>query len=194
MSQSPLAPELHQLRVELANLSARVLALEEAALRSRATESPLQGSPLTVNYLGAGILPEVPQFLELRQPVSVTSSFESQQSVLGPAAIAAAPTLTEAERRRIAEEAGAFIRRSLEGNHRGSSGRSRLPPPSTVYILARDYAGVTYNPVRVFRDFGAIRPLVKRQGSCGNSVFIGFPTIWEARACVEAAQLSWPDG
>lgn len=191
MSQSPLASELHQLRVELAHLSSRVLALEEAALRERTGPTPY-GSPVTVNYLGSGQLADLPPFpspVAASLPASRTSS---QRFAESPGA-SSAPTITEAERRQIASEAGAFIRRSLDGDHRGGSGRSRVPLPSTVYILARDIHGVRYNPVKIYYNFSALRPLVKQHGSCQDSVFIGFPTVWEAKVCVAAAQLSWPD-
>ena len=192
MSNSPLASELHQLRLDLAHLSARVLALEEAALHSRVSGPALQGSPVTVNYLGTHQLPEVPPFPDRLQQSPVVRSEVASSATGSPGAVGT-PVLTEAERRRIAEEAGAFLRRSLDGDHRGGSGRSRVQLPSTVYILARDISGVRYNPVRVFRDFSVLRPFVKRQGSCQDSVFIGFPTVWEAKVCVAAAQLSWPD-
>ena len=192
MSNSPIASELHQLRLELAHLGSRVLALEEAALRSQTAGSSWQGSPVTVNYLGSNQLPELPSFPDRLQQSPVVRGGVAPSAYSSPGA-SGTPVLSEAERRRIAEEAGAFLRRSLDGDHRGGSGRSRVPLPSTVYILARDISGVCYNPVRVFRDFSAVRPLVKRQGACHDSVFIGFPTVWEAKVCVAAAQLSWPD-
>ena len=43
MSNSPLASELHQLRLELAQLAARVLALEEAAFNNLASGATVQG-------------------------------------------------------------------------------------------------------------------------------------------------------
>ena len=192
MSNSPLASELHQLRLEFAQLAARVLALEEAAFNNRASGATVQGSPVTVNYLGTGQYPEVPPFPDRLQQSPVWRSEVTSSAGGSPGAVGS-PGLTEAERRRIAEEAGAFLRRSLDGDHRGGSGRSRLPLPSSVYILARDISGVLYNPVKVFRDFSVLRPFVKRQGACHDSVFIGFPTVWEAKVCARAAQLSWPD-
>ena len=35
---------------------------------------------------------------------------------------------------------------------------------------------------------------MKAGTSAGDSVFIGFPSEWEARAAVAAAELRWPDG
>eukprot|EP00434_Breviolum_minutum_P008447 symbB.v1.2.007452.t1/scaffold445.1/size204899/15 len=141
MSQSPLAAELHQLRVELAHLSSRVLALEEAALRERVGPTPY-GSPVTVNYLGTNQLPEIPPF-PLASPSTLPPSRTSSQQLADSPGASSAPVVTEADRRRIAEEAGAFLRRSLDGDHRGGSGRSRVPLPSTVYILARDINGMS---------------------------------------------------
>ena len=191
MSQSPLAAELHQLRVELAHLSSRVLALEEAALRERVGPTPY-GSPLTVNYLGTNQLPEIPPF-PLASPSTLPTSRTSSQRLADSPGASSAPLVTEADRRRIAEEAGAFLRRSLDGDHRGGSGRSRVPLPSTVYILARDINGVCYDPVKIFYNWSSLRHLVKNQSSCQDSVFIGLPTIWEAKICVASARLSWPD-
>ena len=46
--------------------------------------------------------------------------------------------------------------------------------------------------MQIYRSFGSIKPLVKDGGACGNSIFVGLPTLWECRACVRAAGLQWP--
>lgn len=56
----------------------------------------------------------------------------------------AAANFTDAERRAVAVEVGHFLSRALAGEHRGSSGRSKLPLASRIYVLARDINLVTY--------------------------------------------------
>ncbi len=102
---------------------------------------------------------------------------------------------TEAERIKVAEELGAFLRRSLDGVHRGASGRHKIKLRNRIYILCRDLAGRTYNPPRLFQfqSFTAPRPLIKdSSGNCRDSVFLGVPSQWEAKIVIRAAGLEWP--
>ena len=81
-----------------------------------------------------------------------------------PAACAATEAAEEAEggvwsrvdRLRLAERIGGFIRRSLQGRHRGT-GRDRFPLRSRIYVVARDIKGRTYDPVVVDSRFSAMR-------------------------------------
>jgi len=195
MSEGALLRELEELRAEVRTLVFRVTALEAQLLVRNTTT----GSPVTVNYsVAAGNLPEVP-------PLPGTTSFTSPPRVSpqsAPPTVSAsssgAPTgrragdYTEEERTAIAQEVGLFLQRSLAGDHRGESGRSRLQLSSRFYILCRDIRGRVYNPVQIHRSFGSIKPLVKDGGACGNSIFVGFPTLWEAKVCVRTAGLQWP--
>ena len=99
---------------------------------------------------------------------------------------------TEAERRTAAIEVGRFLRHALEEEHQGASSRDRIKLQSRVYILCKNISGRLYNPVKIFHSFAAIKPLVKVDGECGNSVFVGLPTVWEAKVAVRAAGLNWP--
>lgn len=185
MSTSPRTAEIVALRREVAALTARVLVLEER-LDQRPAVS-LTSSPVTVNYVGASGssgIPEVPPLPEFSTPERATG-----QSVIQPVGVP-----TEAERRAIAEEAGRFLRRALQGDYRGGSGRDRLRIQSRVYILVRDIQGAVYNPVEIYRNFSSLKPKVKTGDSAGDSIFLGLPTLWEARVAVHAAQLQWPDG
>ena len=96
----------------------------------------------------------------------------------------------------MADEIGAYIRRCLSGNNRGSSGREKVNLANRIYVVARDSHDKVYDPVRVFNSWRDTQPLVTvgpgpgRQ--FGDSVFVGFPSQWEAKRAVAAAGLSWP--
>lgn len=166
----PALAELQSLRQDLAALSVRVLALEERLVDRSATPGPFS-SPVTVNYVSTGGSPavEIPPFPDLGQgvlsPLVEPASTSSRRSSPG-----AAPT--EAERRSAAIAIGQFLRRSLAGDHRGESGRSRISLPSTIYILVRDIRGRQYNPVRIYYSFSAIRPFVKLKAHRAGTRFL----------------------
>ena len=201
MNSAALLSEVQQLRRDLAALSARVLALENQGEQASSV-GPVFGSPVTVNYsypVGSGSI-DIPPF-----PLTGAGSSEELPTATSvPETVAGAPPqslpvtpalpafIPEADRRAVAVEIGLFLRRSLDGVHRGTSGRSRLGLPSRCYILVRDLSGNLYNPVRIFNSFGAIKSLVKDQGDCKNSIFVGLPTKWEAKLAVETAGLQWP--
>ena len=185
MSLDSVLQELQHLRRDLAVLGNRVSALEQ-----RSAASGL-GSPVTVNYTIPGAqFGEVPPFPSFSPPGGSSHDRGTPQSVNRPSGRAS--EYTEEERKQIALDAGAFLRRSLDGDCRGESGRDRLRLPSAVYILCRDYDGNLYDPVQIHRKFSTLRPLVKRGSDCGDSIFIGFPTLWEAGLCVRQAGLTWP--
>ena len=187
MSNQALLSEIQLLRRDLADLSVRVLALEEQ-VASRAADRTAPSSPLVVNYTGGlGASSPVPYL-----PEGASSAAETQLSQSVVSTSEQPIPVTEADRLQLAREAGAFLRRCLEGDHRGTSGRSRLRLSSRVYILCRDYNGTCYNPVQIHHSFGSLRSLVKVGSSCGSSIFIGWPSQWEAYACTIAAGLEWP--
>lgn len=109
-----------------------------------------------------------------------------------PSGRVSAGQYTEDFRREVASGIGDFIRRNLDGTNRGPSGRQQISLPSKVYILARDISGQDYNPVQVFHSFAAIRPHVRDGDFLGDSIFVGFPTLWEAQVAVRQAGLQWP--
>ena len=179
---SALEAEVQLLRLELAALTARVLRLEaekEADQGSQNIHSPR----ITVSYhspcVGSPIA-ELPPF--------PGSSGQQLSSAAAAAAVApvdlAGDSIVESvgqERLTIAREAGQFLRRCLDGVIRGTSGQDRIQAPSRCYILAKDISGKTYNSVKVFSNFSKLRGLVKSGSSCGDSVFIGWPTEEEGR-------------
>ena len=188
MSSNPLVAELQALRQELASLSSRVLQLEEqvGTQRSGIGSAFTSPTPVTVNYVGSP-LAELPPF----------PTFESgSQSLPSPSVQSPATSViahpTEEDRTRVAIEIGEFLARCLSGANRGSSGRSKIPLASRVYILVRDIEGRVFDPVQIHRSFASVRPLVKRGDSAGDAIFVGLPSIWEARLAVQAARLNWP--
>ena len=193
MSSQHLLNEIQQLRQDLAALSARVLVLEDRV--ERGAPSSAAASPLTVNYCGgsglggSGSFQDLPPLPEFSSPGSAITSQEVQTPV-APGAV----VLSEAARLAIAEGAGRFLRRALAGDFRGGSGRDRVRLSSRIYVLVRDLSGRVYDPVEVYQNFSSLKPKVKSGDSAGNSIFIGFPTQWEAKAAVAAANLRWPDG
>ena len=183
-----LVRELQLLREEVAGLASRVGALENRP-ESRSLAS---GSPVTLNYTFAGAsttpYPEAPAF-------PTFSPAQERQIVQSPGSSARSGAVehTEAERRAVATSIGLFFARCLAGQPRGSSSRDKIQLPSKVYVLCKDHSGRTYSPVVLFDQFSKIKPLVKPRGDCGDSVFAGFPTHWEARIAVASAGLIWPE-
>lgn len=173
MSLEVVLTELRLLRRDLAELGARVTALEV----DRAGTSSGAGS-ITVSYLGAPAASE-------EEPVVA-----AEASV--PAPKAGARQYSEQERIEAAEKAGQFLKRALSGGLLGTSSRDQLNIQSRVYVLCRDIHGKCYNPPQVHRAFSTLKPLVKNsEGLLGDSVFIGLPTLWEAKIAVRAAGLEW---
>lgn len=91
----------------------------------------------------------------------------------------------------LAKQIGQFIRRAWEGDRRGSSGRDRLRLSSRVYVVLIDYSGNRFDP-KVFHSFAPVKQLCKRGQDCGDSLFVGFPSAWEAKAAVREAGFDWP--
>ena len=182
-STAALLAEIQSLRQDLAALSSRVLALETRRSEPAASTPVSLSSPITVNY-GGGPLPEVPPL-----PAVGPSAEAATQRPVSPSSAA---DYTQEERAEIAREIGQFFRRALRGEHRGESGRQRLKLSSRIFVLVRDIRGNTYNPVRIFDNFSAINPFVKENGLCGDSIFVGLPSQWEARVAVAEAGLEWP--
>ncbi|CAE6965550.1 Cdk10 [Symbiodinium sp. CCMP2592] len=112
------------------------------------------------------------------------TSAESQQSALSHAA-----------REDIAKEVGRFLRRALNREFLGTSGRDKNPLRNRVYIICRDYTGIDISPPLVVERFSEVSSRCKRGSDCGSSVFVGLPTRWEARAAlVEAGLPTTNDG
>ena len=95
-------------------------------------------------------------------------------------------------RAQLAKELGQFLKAGLENRIAGPSGRDRLRLPSRYYIVVKDYGGRRLEEVICASAFGEIRDLVKREGHLGRSLFLGFPTLWEARTALREAGIPLP--
>ena len=94
----------------------------------------------------------------------------------------------------LARECGGFLRRAYEGRARGPSGRDRLSLASRIYVVLGDHSGRRFPQPKVFKAFGPVKEICKVGPSAGDSVFLGFPTIWEAKIAVQEAGFDWPEG
>lgn len=173
-----MSDELGSLRHQVAVLSDRLLALTERVAFLEENTPVTVHSPVTFNYSVASDLP----------PTNSAPAASTQ----APVAPTLAPAGADPERLAVAREVGSFLKRALAGLHRGTSGRDRIKLASRVYVLVRDIHGEVYNPPRLYRTFAHLKPLVKEgNNTIGDSIFIGLPSIWEARIAVEEAGLSW---
>lgn len=84
------------------------------------------------------------------------------------------------------------MRRALDGDFRGSSGRDKLRLASRIYVVLADFEGRSFNPPKVLKSFAEAKALCKRGSALGNSVFVGFAAQWEAKIAVKEAGLRWP--
>ena len=144
--------------------------------------------------------------LESRQALGSEAEFElvdSRSLVSQPAAVAksgaypgaqarAVPDSLPLERIAAAQDIGKFLRRCLSGQPRGSSGRSRIAAPSAVYIVCQSFDSEVFDPPRVFFNWGEAKPWVIRNGTPGQSIFVGVPTPNEAKIAIEAAGCDVP--
>ena len=96
------------------------------------------------------------------------------------------------ERLQVAREIGGFFKRALAGDHRRSSGRDKVPLPSVIYVVLRNFEGQAFTTPQIFTEFRAVSRLCKRGSGCGESVFAGFPSKWEAEAAILAAGFPSP--
>ena len=90
-------------------------------------------------------------------------------------------------RRQLAAEIGQFLRRALNGEHRGSSGRDRLKLANRCYLILADFRGRRLPKPICSDSFQDVRNLCKIGADVGDSIFCGFATKWDAKvACLEA--------
>ena len=101
------------------------------------------------------------------------------------------PTISWEERLEIAAEVGRFLSRAAGGDHRGSSGRERIPFASRLWVVVRSISGVTFDPVRVFGKWSLAKNLVKIGSEVGDSVFVGLPSQREVERALSAGGFRW---
>ena len=128
----------------------------------------------------------------IRPTTSLSSSSTPQPAAVVTGACHNKPVLSWEERFAIVDQISGWIERTLGGDHRGTSGREKIPLQSRYWVVIRDYAGQIYTPVKVFTQWGSAKGLVKRGHDCGDSIFIGFPSEQEGKRAVEGAGLRWP--
>ena len=118
---------------------------------------------------------------------------EASQTSAASAATPETGALSWTQREEICDEIGKFLARSISGQYRGTSGRSKIPLPSRLWIIVRDFWGQICSPVKVVRSWTSCKLLCKPDNhECGDSVFVGVPSEREARRVVLAAQLRFP--
>ena len=132
-------------------------------------------------------------------PTSTSSPLPAASVARGstsPPSSSSSVPLSDAFRQQVADEIGAYLQRCLAGNNRGSSGREKVNLANRIYVIARDATGKLYDPVCVLNAWRDTQPLVTLGPGpgkqFGDSVFVGFPSKWEAKRAVAAAGLSWP--
>ena len=157
-----LRTEIALLRAEVSGLQARVAELE----RGRGSSSP--------NSFQVVAEAETPQEAE-----TPTGAFE----------ISAGDT--EA-RLALAKEIGKFLRRAIAGQPRGSSGRDRLKLQNRCYLVVADFEGKALPAPKFLTSFQEVKAICKRGSEAGDSVFVGLPSKWEARAALIAGGFPLP--
>ena len=95
-------------------------------------------------------------------------------------------------RRELAAEIGRFLGRAAQGDYRGSSGRDRLRLANRCYIVVKTFEGSTLPTPLFTQQFSEVRRLCKRGNDCGAAVFVGLPTIWEAKVVIQHSGLPTP--
>eukprot|EP00435_Cladocopium_sp_Y103_P076128 s59_g78.t1 len=112
----------------------------------------------------------------------------------GSGASTSTPSISWREREEICDQIGLWVRRCIEGDHRESSGRDRIPLGSKLWLVFRDIQGIIYDPPLCFRTFAGAKALCKRGADAGDSVFVGLPSEREAVRVVREIQADYPLG
>lgn len=201
-----MSGEVAALRDEVAALNEEVASLREELIRVRRNFSRLQrlvesrvplverelDSVSEASYSVVSEAAEEPRPRSLRSyPTTSPSPQRSEASQGSESGLTAG--ITWKQREEVADEVGLFLARAISGVHRGTSGRSKVPIASSLWIIVRDFQGQIYDPVKVVRSWTSCRILCKPDNrSCGDSVFVGLPTEQECRRAVAIAGLSWP--
>ena len=128
------------------------------------------------------------------QAASAASASEAGHSQTPDSLPSGGALLTPAIRTGICKDIGGFIRRALSGGHRGSSGRDRLNLSSRIWLVFRNYRGQVFTqPCKLFHRFSeAKKECSGPGGDLGDSVFIGLPSLNDARIVVAEAGATLP--
>ena len=180
-----LRTEVAELREELAKVRLEVVSLKRGLLEKGSGESDSSFS----------VISDLP-FAGLRAPSSAAaaevakSSWCERSSASDPCESSSQPISWE-KRLEICKEIGKFLARAVRTEHRGASGRDKIPLASRFWLVARDFQGQQFSPVRVFSRWGAAKDLVKKGSDGGDSVFVGLPSQREIEAVITASGLRW---
>ena len=172
--------ELRILRAELAALTIRVEELSTQVIALE-TEVAIDRSFELVGQESAGSA----------AAASERTGYSSQTPSRAPVA-GHSGSLTLADREKICVKIGEHIARSLAGTHRGESGRKELKLASRLYLIFKNIEGVVYNPCRILHKWSEVKVECERSGSFGDSVFIGLPSLFDARIVCRAAGVALP--
>ena len=176
MSHSPLS--LSALKAQLRALSLRVLSLEERAAQAEGRLASVEESVREDSNGGFDLIAEASS--------SERASPAVRSQTQGSAADSEISSSDTQGRRLLAEEIGRFLRRAVNGEHKGTSGRDRLKLQNRLYIVPSDFEGNRLSEPRVETSFTIVKGICKRGADCGSSIFVGFATrtiIWMATRC-----------
>lgn len=95
-------------------------------------------------------------------------------------------------REAAARDIGKWIRRCLNGQPRGLSGRERVAERSRLYLVVRNFHHQVFDPPQVFDTWSRAAEEVTQRGQPGDSIFVGLPSKEECRIVVEEAGLQLP--
>lgn len=124
--------------------------------------------------------------------VSNLSTSKSCASVPAKLPLSLGSDRLEPERIECAREIGAWLKRCLAGQYRGSSGRDRVKLQNKVYLVVRDKDHKIYSPPLILHSWVETKNLVWVGRSPGDSIFVGLPSLEEARIAISAANLELP--
>ncbi len=169
----------------------RALALRVDRLTDRLAELELRLNHQSSAGSYEFVNPSAPSAAGYQTP---TRDFSRASSVLGetPPFTPSAVNQTWEEREELARGVGRFLRRSLEGDCRGGSGRDRIRSSSRLYIIVRDVEGRVFDPIRVVGTYTEVKSLCQRSGSFRDSIFVGLPSRRELFECAAAGGFTLP--
>ena len=181
-----LEDELGELRSDLRNCRleiARLRRLVEGGSEAAPLESAAQSEPSFEPPSAPGI------YASTLGSYSVVGAAASSGQVAPPVAT---PSIAPdpqpwTERENICTGIGHWVLRCLADRPRGSSGRDRLVLSSRVWLVIRDFEGRVLEPARLYHRFSDCRGVVKRGSDLGLSIFVGLPSIREARVVAAVA-------
>ena len=119
----------------------------------------------------------------------------TQTPIVNPASSATspAPSSVSDNRTPVLKVIGSWLVHALAGRIVGRSGRERLPESSRVYLILQDSVGNPFNPALVCQSWKEAQRIVKPRGQLGSSVFIGLPSVADARIVCQETGVEWPE-